>query len=221
MAYDFYWISGSPNAWRTMLTLEYKGIPYVSHRLDPSKQEHKRPEFLALNPRGKVPVLNADGVVITESIAIMAFLESAHPTPPLFGKTPAETGLIWQRIFEVVNTVRDPIETGVSRALSYGEAFKDPEATRVAAAVATESLDWLEDVLTHHPYLAGSKISAADIATMPILQMLARFGARPDAVALGLYLDDLANSHPSISAWLARIERIAGYDAAYPPHWRK
>ncbi|MEG3085136.1 glutathione S-transferase family protein [Sphingomonas sp. PB2P12] len=166
-------------------------------------------------------MLNADGVIITESVAIMAFLESAHPTPPLFGETPAETGLIWQRIFEVVNTVSDPIETGLIRALSYGEAVKDPGATHAAAVVATESLNWLEDVLTHHPYLAGSKISAAYIATMPILQMLARFGSRPDAVALGLYFDDLANSHPSISAWLARIERIAGFDAAYPPHWRK
>jgi glutathione S-transferase len=220
MAYDFYWISGSPNAWRTMLTLEYKGIPYVSHRLDPSKHEHKTPEFLALNPRGKVPVLNADGVIITESIVIMAFLERAHPTPPLFGETPAETGLIWQRIFEVVNTVRDPIETGVIRVLSYGEAAKDPGAMRAAAALATDSLDWLEGVLTQQPYLAGSKLSAADIVTMPILQMLVRFGSKPDAVALALNFHALANSHPSIKAWLDRIEQVQGYDAAYPPHWR-
>jgi hypothetical protein len=41
----------------------------------------------------------------------------------------------------------------------------------------------------------------------PILQMLARLGSRPDAVAFGLSLDDLANSHPSISAWLARTEQ--------------
>jgi hypothetical protein len=42
----------------------------------------------------------------------------------------------------------------------------------------------------------------------PILQMLARLGSRPDAVAFGLNLDDRANSHPSISAWLARIEQV-------------
>jgi hypothetical protein len=78
-------------------------------------------------------VPKAEGVVITKSAAMMTFLESAHPTPPLFGETPAETGLIWQPIFEVVNTVRDPIETGVIGGLSYGETVKDPEAARAAA----------------------------------------------------------------------------------------
>ncbi|EJL33101.1 glutathione S-transferase family protein [Novosphingobium sp. AP12] len=220
MAYDFYWISGSPNAWRAMLALEYKGVEYVSHRLDPGRKEHKTPEFLALNPRGTVPVLNADGVVIAESLAIMAFLESAHPTPALFGETPVETGLIWQRIFEVVNYVRDPIETGVVRAISYGEAIKDPEAARVAAVVATTSLAWLEDILKRHPYLAGESVSAADIAAMPILQMLGRFGAKPEAVELGLGFDNLGQTQPAISAWLDRLKTIPGYDAAYPPHWR-
>jgi hypothetical protein len=42
----------------------------------------------------------------------------------------------------------------------------------------------------------------------PILQMLARLGSRPDAIAFGLNLDDRANSQPSISAWLARIEQV-------------
>jgi glutathione S-transferase len=221
MAYDFYWISGSPNAWRAMLALEYKGAPYVSHRLDPSKREHKTPEFLALNPRGQVPVLNVDGSIITESLAIMAFLERAYPTPPLFGETPAETGLIWQRIFEVVNYVRDPIETGVVRVISYGEAMKDPEATKAAACVATARLDWLEDILAREPYLAGESVSAADIATMPIIEMLARFGAKPDAITLALGFDNLGRTHPSIAAWLERLQAVRGYDAAYPPHWRK
>jgi glutathione S-transferase len=220
MAYDFYWISGSPNAWRAMLALEYKGIEYVSHRLDPSKKEHKKPEFLALNPRGTVPVLVANGVVIAESVAIMAFLESAHPAPPLFGQTPAETGLIWQRIFEVVNYVRDPIETGVVRAISYGEALKDPEGARAAATLAKIGLAWLEDVLHRQPYLAGQSVSAADIAAMPILRMLGRFGAKPDAIDLGLGFDNLGYSQPAITAWLERLEAIPGYDAAYPPHWR-
>jgi glutathione S-transferase len=220
MAYDFYWISGSPNAWRAMLTLEYKGVPYVSHRLDAGKQEHKRPAFLALNPRGKVPVLNADGVVIHESIAIMAFLERAYQSPALFGETVAEAGHIWQRIFEIINYVRGPIEEGVVRPLSFGKAASDPDGTRASAEIALASLDWLEEILEHQPFLAGSTVSAADIATMPILQMLARFGARLDAIDLSLGFDDLGRTHRSIAAWLGRLEMLRGYDAAYPPHWR-
>jgi glutathione S-transferase len=221
MAYDFYWISGSPNAWRAMLALEYEGVHYVSHRLDPSKREYKTPEFLAINPRGQVPVLNADGAIITESLAIMAFLEHAYPTPALFGKTPAETGVIWQRIFEVVNYLRDPIETGIVRAISYGEAMKDPEGAKVAAGIATARLDWLEDILGRQPYLAGASVSAADIATMPIIEMLARFRAKPDAIALALGFDDLGRTHPSVAAWLKRLQAVRGYATAYPPHWRE
>lgn len=48
-------------------------------------------------------MLSADGVAIIAAIAIMAFLESAHPTPALFGQTPAETGLNWQLPISLMN----------------------------------------------------------------------------------------------------------------------
>ena len=57
MAIDVYWGSGSPYSWRVLLALEYKRLPYTSHVLQSSKQEHKSPQMLALNWRGKVPVL--------------------------------------------------------------------------------------------------------------------------------------------------------------------
>jgi len=54
MAIEVFWGSGSPVAWRVLLALEYKRLPYVSHLLQFSKQEHKSPQMLALNPRGRV-----------------------------------------------------------------------------------------------------------------------------------------------------------------------
>ncbi len=54
MAIELFWGSGSPVAWRVLLALEYKRLPYVSHLLQFSKQEHKSPQMLALNPRGRV-----------------------------------------------------------------------------------------------------------------------------------------------------------------------
>ena len=117
MAYDLYWISGSPNAWRVMFALETKGVTYTSYRLDPGKLEHKAPEILALNPRGKVPILVDGDFVLYESLAILAYLEKKHPSPALFGTTAAETGQIWQRVFELMNYARDPINNGVVRPL--------------------------------------------------------------------------------------------------------
>ena len=219
MAHEFYWISGSPNAWRAKLAMDYKGVDYVSRRLDSGKQENKTPAFLALNPRGKVPVLKSGDVVIQESIAIMAFIEREHPTPPLFGTTAAETGLIWQRIFEFVNYTRDSID-GLARAIFSGQAGSAPDAVREAAKNTHGSLAWMESALAQTDYLAGDAVSAADIAALPNLELLARIGKREEATTLALGFDDLNGTFPAIAAWLTRLRGIPGYDAAYPPHWR-
>ena len=100
MSIELYWGSGSPFAWRVMLTLEIKGLPYQSKLLEFSKQQHKAPEYLALNPRGKVPALKDGDFAVYESLAIMAYLDRKYPQPPLFGTTAEETGSIWQMICE-------------------------------------------------------------------------------------------------------------------------
>ena len=87
MAIELYWGSGSPFAWRVMLTLEVKKLAYESKLLEFSKGEHKTPAYLRLNPRGKVPTLKDGDFAVYESIAIMAYLDRKYPEPPLFGKT--------------------------------------------------------------------------------------------------------------------------------------
>ena len=220
MTYELSWISGSPNAWRAMLAMEMKGLDYVSHRLDPSKREHKSPEHLALNPRGKVPVLKDGDFVIYESIAVLAYLERKHPEPPLFGTNPKETGLIWQRIFEVMNYGRDAINNGVVRPLIRGQATSASEAIKTAAKDVHNDLAWLNQILADTPYLAGNKVSAADVTYVPIIQGLKRAGRRNDAVGLSLNLDNVDALYPNIAAWIGRMEDLPGYDRAYPPHWR-
>ncbi|HER25481.1 MAG TPA: glutathione S-transferase family protein [Rhodospirillales bacterium] len=221
MTYELYWISGSPNAWRAKFTLEYKGLSYVSHRLDPGKKEHKTPEMMALNPRGKVPVLKDGDVVIYESIAIMAYLESKHPQPPLFGDSPQATGQIWQRLFEVMNYVREPIEDGVVRPLIRGQADQNGDQIKAAATDVHQAMNWLESLLTEAPYLAGDTPTAVDICTMPIIQGLIRAGRGADAVKLNLGLDGFKETYGNVDAWLVRIEGLPGYENAYPPHWRE
>ena len=113
MSYEIFWISGSPYAWSVLLALELKGLEYTSHLLDRSRDEHKAPEFLAINPRGKVPVLTCGDTVISETPAILAYLEAKHPEPPLFGASPEETGHIWQLVSEIESYVRGPVADGV------------------------------------------------------------------------------------------------------------
>lgn len=220
MAYEFYWISGSPFAWRVMLAMEIKGLTYDSHRLDASKGEHKEPEYLALNPRGKVPVLKDGDTVIYESIAILAYLESKHPEPPLFGTTPGETGTIWQRISEIDNYVRAPVSDGVMGPLFQGKAADGAEEIKAAAGPAHEALKWADNILSQTDYLAGGNISAADVVLLPIIGGLARAAGKDDAASLNLGILPFVETYPNIAAWLVRVEALPGYENAYPPHWR-
>src|SRR5262249_47894544 len=103
MAIEVFWGSGSPFAWRVLLALEYKRLPYTSHLLQFSKQEHKSHEMLALNPRGRVPVLKDGDYVCFESLAILYYLDLKYPQPPLFGRTPEEAGTIMRVICEYEN----------------------------------------------------------------------------------------------------------------------
>ena len=92
MALEVYWASGSPFSWRVLLTLEVKQLPYQSKLLTFSKREHKSPEYLALNPRGKVPTLKDGDFVLYESLAIMAYLDSAVPRATNLRKNTARDG---------------------------------------------------------------------------------------------------------------------------------
>ena len=105
---EIYWGSGSPFAWRVLLALEIKRIPYASKLIEFSKQQHKAPEFLALNPRGKVPTIRDGDFVLWESLAILAYLDRKVPEPPLFGRTPEDTGRVWRAISEVVSYLEPP-----------------------------------------------------------------------------------------------------------------
>jgi glutathione S-transferase len=208
--HELFWISGSPYAWRVQLALEYKGVPYVSRRLDVGKQEHRSPAFLALNPRGKVPVLKTGDGAICESVAITAFLDRIHPAVPLFGKTAQEYGRIWQRVWEF--DTRDLIDGEIVRPLLRGEAEDKPETMRASQAACTKR--------SPAPYLAGDSASTADIVALPNIQLLRRVAARPEAIGMALGFDTLRARLPVLGAWLARMEAMRGYDAAYSPHWR-
>ena len=110
------------------LELEYKGVPYVSRRLNGIEGEHRAPAFRSLNSRRQVPVLKTGETALYESVAIIAFLDRAHPEVPLFSRAPEEHGHIWRRVFEFENYTRDLFDVGVVRPLLRGHAKDDPQA---------------------------------------------------------------------------------------------
>ena len=75
VAVRFYYASGSPYAWRVWLALELKGIPYHRKTLSFDAGDLKTPEFGALNPRRRVPVLVDDDFALVESAVIVEYIE--------------------------------------------------------------------------------------------------------------------------------------------------
>ncbi|MBL1277255.1 MAG: glutathione S-transferase family protein [Ectothiorhodospiraceae bacterium] len=220
MSYTLSWISGCPNAWGTLFGMEIKGISYESDRLNANTSDHNKANYHFFDPLGKVPLLKDGDTIICESIAILAYLEIKHPEKPLFGTNPKQTGIIWQRVFEIVNNFRDPLANGITQPLFKGQALDEPKAMQVSAGKMHDVLQWVNNMLLLSTYLAGETLSAADVIYMPFVQSLLRAANRDDAASLNLGVLPIHKSYPNIAAWLNRIEDISAYEKTYPPHWR-
>jgi len=218
MPCDFFWISGSPFSWRVHLALEFKAVDYTPHRLNASYGEHETPEFLALNPHGKVPVLKDGETVIYESIAILAYLEAQYDGPRIFGDSPEETGLIWQHIHEVENYARNPLLKMAIAILAH-QFVENPAETNDLKDECEKQLNWIESVSARATWFAGDSISAADFVLFPVLKMFLRAAEKQNATVLNLDITPLTKRFPATANWMANIESLPGYERTYPPHW--
>ncbi len=219
MAIDVYWGSGSPFAWRVLLALEYKRLPYVSHLLQFSKQEHKSPQMLALNPRGRVPVLKDGDYVCFESLAILYYLDLKYPQPPIFGRTPEEAGTIMRVICEYQAYI-EPRLTSILRAIQFDAAnLGSDEITAAMHAVASEART-IEGRLSKSEWIVGDCCSAVDMVIFPGIQLLRRALEKPQAAALSSRFMPVEVNYPALGRWLARVAALPGYERTYPPHWR-
>ena len=219
MALELYWGSGSPFAWRVMLTLEVKRLPYESKLLEFSKEDHKSPAYLKLNPRGKVPTLKDGGFVLYESLAIMAYLDRKYPDPSIFGRTPQETGLIWRAISETESYLV-PAGNKLIVPIFFGKGLEKTDEIQAAAATIRDELKRIDAALAGSVWTVGSCISAADIALFPLVQILLRAASKESAKPLNLGFLPLAQTYPNVAAWVTRVEAIPGYEKTYPPHWK-
>ncbi len=219
MSLEIFWGSGSAPSWRVLLTAAVKGVAYESRLLQFSKGEHKSPEYLAINPRGKVPAVRDGDLVLHESMAIMAWLDAKYPDPPIFGTTPAETGAIWCAMLESENHFTTAV-TSLARPVLYNTPSTDDELGHAAAKVRDE-LSRLEATLATTPWVVGKRMTAADLSIFPVVQYFVRVATREKARPLAFGVAPLTPRYPHVAQWCARIETIPGYDRTYPPHWRE
>jgi glutathione S-transferase len=201
MSIKFYYASGSPYAWRVWLALERKGVPYHQKTLSFSDGDLKTNEYEALNPRRRVPVLVDDDFVLTESGAIVEYIEDRWPNgPSLFAHEPRRRAIQRRMVREADHYLAD-IGTRFATAPSEETAkdFKQELALWEAAATGD--------------YLTGD-LSAVDLTVYPFMALFVRItGRRPDFANSGFI-------GPRLSAWMDRMQALPIVQHTWPPHWK-
>ena len=210
MAIDVYWTRGSPFCWRVLLALELKGLTWRSHPLNTDLQEHKAPSMLAMNPRGRLPVLRDGDYVVFESLAVLYYLDLKYPSPPIFGHTPEEAGVIMR----VINEFQAYTEAGlmliVDSVLHHPAPRLSESLTHAMHLVAGEART-IESRLARGDWIVGDSVSAADLAIYPCIRLLYRALMRPEARELATRFLPAEVHYPGLAAWMRRVEALPGY----------
>ena len=215
MAITFYYGSGSPFAWRVHLALEHKALPYDRKILSFSAGDTRKPEFVAINPRHRVPTITDGDFTLYESNAIVEYLDEAYPGrgQPLFPGDVKNRALIRRLISEVDNYLDKATDEITTQAF-----FTKPEE-RDEAKLAAGRKEVIEEYALftkamRGEFLAGP-LSAADYAFYPLVAFMNRSETKlPDLNANGMLTAELA-------AWKARIEALPYFEGTIPPHWKK
>jgi glutathione S-transferase len=166
---------------RVRIFLAEKGVALPTRVIDMARGDNASPEFLRLNPLGKLPVLELDdGTAITESLAICRHLEALHPEPPLFGRSPLESARIdmWtQRMdFELSRPIVDAFVHGSE--FFRGRVEQMPAWAERSRAHALATMRWLDGELAGRAHVAGPDYSMADIVAQCALVLGKAAGVR-------------------------------------------
>ncbi|MBL8550557.1 MAG: glutathione S-transferase family protein [Hyphomonadaceae bacterium] len=229
--------SGASNcAMRVRMTLEEKGLPWVSHHLDILKKEHLTPEYFGINPKGLVPTLVDDGVVITESDDIIDYLDKKFPDPPL---RPTDERLVermyyWLKLATDIHVpavktyiydkkIRHFMKQSDAERTLYEElqtnqelldfhhksttnTFSEPELRR-AKQILDECFDEVERSLGGSEWMVGETLTLADIAWVPLYFTLRELAGYP------------FESYPNVLAWSKRLSARPSYQKAVIEWW--
>ena len=192
MAIKLYDAVPSSNSDRVKIALHEKGLPYVRVTLVLANKDQKRPEFLKLNPYGKVPVIDDGGHILFESCIINEYLDEKYPNPPLMPKDAYLRGRGRVLIDYALNYMHEPYWA------LRGEMLK-PAGKRDEMIISDKHrslrglLQYLESALADQPYFLG-ELSLTDIAIAPRALRMEAYGALP------------APSLPRLNAWLERMK---------------
>jgi glutathione S-transferase len=177
-----FYSSGGPNPHMVRMFMAEKGLEVPRVEVDLRGGENRREPYLAVNPAGQTPALELDdGTVLTEITAICEYVdELKKDTPSLIGDTPEERALtrMWTRRIDL--NILEPATNGFRFAEGL-KMFQNrvrciPQAADDLKATARDKLAWLDGLMGTKPFIAGKKLTMADILLFAFLDFLNKVG---------------------------------------------
>ena len=198
------WRATAP--YRVRIGLALKGLPYDYVPLDFAAGEQRGTAYANLNPQKLSPTLEADGKLLTQSLAILEWLDESHPAPPLLPASPDDRAIV-RAMAQVVACDIHPLNNlRVLQALNaLGHPMGGEQQTAWAAGWINEGFVALEQMVSRHGrgFAFGDTPGLADCLLIPQIWSSARF-----AVDLTPY--------PALIALAARAAEHPAFEAAHP-----
>src|SRR5246127_4599583 len=150
-------------AFRTLWMAKELGLDYEHIKVDFATGDTRRPEYLALNPNGHVPVIDDDGLILWESMAINLYLAKKYDKSGLYPARPEDEARAWQWSFWGMTEVERPLLTALLNRAVYPERERDAAAADAAEKTLAAPLGVLDGALGAAPYLLGEEFTVADL----------------------------------------------------------
>jgi glutathione S-transferase len=190
-----YYMDPSGNSYKVLILISLLRLSCDKVLLDGKKKEHKQPAFLALSPRGEVPVLEDGSVVVWDSSACLVYLARKHGGERWLPTAPGPMAEVMQWLALAGNEIQFGLQYA-RRGLLLGRWTAG--TLEQGQAMGRVALDTLEQRLKRHEWLAAGRPTIADVACFPYIE------TAPEAkVPLEPY--------PAVRAWLARCKALPGW----------
>jgi maleylacetoacetate isomerase len=197
--YDYFRSSAS---YRVRIALNLKGIDYEQRPVNLAKGAQKTAKYRELNPQGFVPMLEIDGHRLTQSLAIIVYLDQKFPKPPLMPPDPADGAHIRALAMTVACDIHPLNNLRVLKYLQGTLGVDDDAKDRWYRHWITEGLGALEEMARPHAgaFLFGDAPTIADICLVPQLYNARRFSVPLDAYPTLRRADETASAHAAFAA---------------------
>jgi glutathione S-transferase len=170
--------------------------------------ENRRPEFLALNPAGKLPVLVDGDLVLTESVAIVLYLAEKYPDGDLLPAEPRARAQVDQWLLFTATELEQPLWRVARHTAIYPEAKRLPAEVPIARQDFLEMAAVMEEHMKGRQFLVGDTVTVADLVAAYTLDWANEVHLLDTSPRLRSYMEQMyarPRSPPRIAAALASV----------------